>query len=534
METEALSLKTYEPTDYLEVDYKEKFFGKQRHRLIHNSTRNVLLRFRTDLLFSKRGFFLYFQTVPKLEQIDMEEELTTEAIQITITTTTTKTTTSRSSVTSTQIAAANSSMLLLEQSNSAMRRALDGLIGSDKQTNRFDSNSRAALLALALLVVALSLAVVLLILTNRKRIFNGRSRSSAYKTDSFISRPIHPRMNDTSVFSAHLENSRMSGINFIHHQFNPLLVPTIDNLKLANNNASSCCRVSSQRISDDSMTHLLLLNASSASYIEPTVYEGKRPPQSVKQQQQQQANSAGEVYDDISLKEMDNEVKLLRKKETGQGNSSAVKLNEYCYIHANGLVIGNIENGRRATAAGAAYPIEISTQNLAPSLIDGGQRGTCSTLASGDLQHSPAVSSVSSASPGSTSRNVTSTPSLPKTLPPSFTKFECIEMDLGRAEEEQENTVMPSVSNNLTVSRYQTCPEMAASNEATGSEYGSALRTVYNNNFNSKHEHDDEINSECTTLMPVGEAQCTLTVARNELETEEDDEYQVPTNIPKA
>jgi hypothetical protein len=175
METEALSLKTYEPTDYLEVDYKERFFGKKWNMFIYNSTRDVSLKFRTDLLFNKRGFFLYFQVVRKLEEIDMEEDTLTEAAA----TTTTASLTTTSTVTHTLISAlltdfdqsdmndARSSKIFMINNDQVFKSKLKAAeANSEGNQPGFNMNSNTVIILVGL-VVFLSSIVVMLIFANR-------------------------------------------------------------------------------------------------------------------------------------------------------------------------------------------------------------------------------------------------------------------------------------------------------------------------------------------------------------------------------
>jgi hypothetical protein len=340
-------------------------------------------------------------------------------------------------------------------------------------------------------------------------------------------------MNDTSVFNTHMDNSRISGLfhanpaasatglNYMHHQFNPLLVP------------AALKRVSA----DDSMTHLLVLNTSAtASYMEPgaLVYElnqGKgvmmRPQQ--KQQQQQSfsskrggSSSNGEVYDDISLKEMhndDEEEQCRHRKEQQQHTHQPVKLNEYCYIHANGLVIGNIEASNKVTATNPSVtPIKVTTENEA-------KPRTSSEVAHENL-NSPNSMKSSVVSPSAFQHNslshVTSTPSLPKTLPPTFNKLECVEIDTASA-------VVASgcYSNETNQDDYHTCSE-----------------TIRQQTLVQQHEVSTKVEEPPPVLLlppkvvvNTGmDTESTMYLQLNpypESIRDDDDEYQVPTNYPR-
>jgi hypothetical protein len=60
--TEKSSLLTGNPTDYLEIDLRKKYFGKEEYQIIYNDTRDVDLLFKTDNFFNKGGFLIYFKS----------------------------------------------------------------------------------------------------------------------------------------------------------------------------------------------------------------------------------------------------------------------------------------------------------------------------------------------------------------------------------------------------------------------------------------------------------------------------------------
>lgn len=154
METEALSLKNYEPTDYLEIDSKEKLFGKRKMQFVKNSTSDVLLKFRSDLLFSKRGFFLYFQTVavakPKVE-IDFEEETEYADIKTTTPSTTTQTVTTTTTK---------------EAQNTTEEAYENRRVFIDREPGKTELNNKT-IVFLTCLIILLTLAILFLIFVNR-------------------------------------------------------------------------------------------------------------------------------------------------------------------------------------------------------------------------------------------------------------------------------------------------------------------------------------------------------------------------------
>jgi hypothetical protein len=272
-----------------------------------------------------------------------------------------------------------------------------------------------------------------------------------------------------------------AAVNYMQHQFNPLIVSSAA-LKL-NNGALASQRVSA----DDSLTHLLVLNASTASYIEPgaMIYElnGKAG-------LKQPVKPSGEVYDDISLRDEESE-QMRRKEQQHRHTAPSVKLNEYCYIHANGLVIGNIENHNQQNVK-AEIPIEVTTTD------------EIQPRSSADLNSPRSMASISPKTMTSSMTHMTSTPSLPKTMPPTFNKLESIELD-DVVDLNNENTLNKEAS-----TAYQTCPD--------------TISTTLVQDQTVKLAADAESNT-YLLLNPYPES------IRNESEYNDDD-YQIPTNYP--
>jgi hypothetical protein len=418
METEALSLKSYEPTDYLEIDQKEKFFGKKYHLFIYNSTQDVLLKFRTDLLFNKRGFLLYFQAIRKVEEIDLEEEH--------VDTTTTTTTTALSTTTTTVLN-------LTRNSTAAFLRAAMTDVRQDEisRSENSSSNTNSTILLLGGLVVLLSSIVVLLLFVNRRRIFGQNSQSYfGNKSDNgFISRPINPLMNDTSVFNAAPHHLSTTNLSATTAGIIPLNATQLVPLKLNKMCSSS---QNGQRISDDSMTHLLLLNTSS-SYIEPYFISSKR-------------SSSNETVV-VNMKELDEKnIRKLNSIESGNPlhNHVPVKPNEYCYIHANGLIIGNIQ-----TAAQEPINVSISEENKTPQQALKSENISPGSLISNSSTSGSNMSPNMSFETNYNLNNVTSTPSLPKTMPPSIHHSQKIDLDETPKNESEKTDSDNEYDNNL-------------------------------------------------------------------------------------
>ncbi|RNA38254.1 hypothetical protein BpHYR1_030555 [Brachionus plicatilis] len=75
LETEGLSKRHFSPTDYLQINNKEKIYGKKSFILIYNDTTDATIVFRSDLFFSQKGFFLYFEAIKKPDPIiELTEE----------------------------------------------------------------------------------------------------------------------------------------------------------------------------------------------------------------------------------------------------------------------------------------------------------------------------------------------------------------------------------------------------------------------------------------------------------------------------
>ena len=63
LRTEKESLLTGNPTDYLDVNARSKYFGdKHDFQIIYNDTQDVDLLFKADNFFNKGGFLLYFKS----------------------------------------------------------------------------------------------------------------------------------------------------------------------------------------------------------------------------------------------------------------------------------------------------------------------------------------------------------------------------------------------------------------------------------------------------------------------------------------
>lgn len=277
------------------------------------------------------------------------------------------------------------------------------------------------------------------------------------------------------MFNAHLDTTHTSiyppgstSINLMPGgSVGPLLVP----VKLDQNKRISIDMDSS------SMTHLLLLNATTSSYIESNtpvvIYDVKKPTRG------SSLPTSGEVYDDISLQELD-----IGKKMATQPDN-LVKPNEYCYIHVNGSIIGHLDNMKAQTEQ------KVNSENSQRDLCEEEQvlntpsASSCATSSSNSVQSSPNHDR---------RIQVTSTPSLPKTQPPAFKKFDG---------QEEETCIVESD----TV--YQTCSETIVVPDKT-----------------------EQSNAEENTLVFTSARSIDVKSKLFDHDDDNDYEYQVPTNIP--
>ena len=61
LELEGLSKRTHVPTDFLQINSREQFYGTKKMRVIFNGTEDAVFTFKTDTWFNYRGFVLYFK-----------------------------------------------------------------------------------------------------------------------------------------------------------------------------------------------------------------------------------------------------------------------------------------------------------------------------------------------------------------------------------------------------------------------------------------------------------------------------------------
>ena len=62
LSTEKTSLLSGNPTDYLEINKRNNYFGKVEYQVIYNDTQEANLVFKTDNFFNKGGFLLYYKS----------------------------------------------------------------------------------------------------------------------------------------------------------------------------------------------------------------------------------------------------------------------------------------------------------------------------------------------------------------------------------------------------------------------------------------------------------------------------------------
>lgn len=344
LETEGLSKRHFSPTDYLQINNKEKIFGKKSFSLIYNDTIDATIVFRSDLFFNQKGFVLYFEAIKKPDPII---ELTSENLQTQEASTSTYSyhTTSEIPILINKTQLLNESNIYenLTQANNTINSSYsidNALFESnkyvfvtetpvvDKVPSYLNEITAKTIISLVVLVIVLTSVIVFLILMNRKAFF---SNSAKYLDPYLIGN--NSQFNDTSLVNGYLESNNLA----INRSF-----------VLATN-----------RLSDDSLK-LVLINKSVNESI------GKEC----------KSNTA-EAYAEIG-----NNKEILK-------DSQMSKVNEYCYIQANGLVSGGQET---------TFEVECANFESKRTPFD-------SDMASPKFESA-----------------ITSTPSAPKTLPPSKSK----------------------------------------------------------------------------------------------------------------
>lgn len=53
-------MKTFEPTDYMQINDKEKWLNHESYKVIYNESQDAVVTFKSDRFFNKKGFLLYF------------------------------------------------------------------------------------------------------------------------------------------------------------------------------------------------------------------------------------------------------------------------------------------------------------------------------------------------------------------------------------------------------------------------------------------------------------------------------------------
>lgn len=189
LELESLSKRTANPTDYLQINNKEKYFGEKNFLRLYNESNDAVIVFKSDIWFNKKGFFLYFNAKSKqtpidlIEELDMDEELKEE---ITTTKTHTSTTLSpnsttielQSNFTSVDFYEMKASVSLFNQTNkinvndlipaaSKKERPILRNDSDDLSNDFFSKHTTKAMLTLMVLIVILSSIIIFLVLKNR-------------------------------------------------------------------------------------------------------------------------------------------------------------------------------------------------------------------------------------------------------------------------------------------------------------------------------------------------------------------------------
>ncbi|CAF0814916.1 unnamed protein product [Brachionus calyciflorus] len=457
LETEGLSKRHFSPTDYLQINNKEIHYGKKSFILVYNDTQDATIVFRSDLFFNQKGFVLYFEAIQKpdpliqlIEESDSFESETTILIPF-------------FNLTSPQMNILNTSEInlnetlnftsILNDTNSTLIENITqiDLYKSEKQilledapkinkiSSYFNEITLKTITSLIILIIILIAVIGFLIVHNRKKLFGV---SLKYVDPALIGN--NSQFYDASLINGYLESNNLSAINGSF-----IFAPSNSNLGIHLNQSGK------NRLSDDSLK-ILLINKSINNTIEPVVLATK-------------STSSTETYDEIpSGKEW--------KKEEVKIDTHLAKVNEYCYIQANGLVSGGPETNEK---------LECSVDIL-------------------DSKTTPPNSSFHS--PNSESM-ITSTPSVPKTLPPS--------KDLSKTDLKENECDYQPLNKAHVKSVYRSCfdetnEDFSVNNETTLT----MVKTTIEVEHTLVNEPNDVNNSLCA-----------------ENENDYNIDYQIPTNI---
>lgn len=349
METEGLSKRHFGPTDYLQINNKEKIYGKKSFLLIYNDTMDATIVFKSDLFFNQKGFVLYFEAIKKPVPIIelVEENTVSEPSTIILSETLNVNQTNITNQTefviepdiylnTTQTKNDTNSSQSFDIAKLKSEKYLSLSEPSEDHTipTYFNELTVKMIIPLIVALIALTSVVIFLILINRKYFF---SNSVKYMDPYLIGN--NSQFNDTSLVNGYLESN-----NFVLNR----------SVVLATNNSNKINSLSNDgknRLSNDSLKLVL---------ISKNINEAEGKP------------SFSETYDEIS--NMKEDVRAVQLS----------KVNEYCYIQASGLVSGGKE------------------VNLDFECFNEEKMSSDSDMAS------PKFESV-----------ITSTPSAPKSLPPS-------------------------------------------------------------------------------------------------------------------
>lgn len=188
LELESLSKRTANPTDYLQINNKEKYFGEKNFLRLYNESNDAVIVFKSDIWFNKKGFFLYFNAKTKQIPIDLIEELDEEdeiqdvtTAKIYPSTTLSQNSTSiesQGNVTSVDFHEMKSSVSIFNQTNkinvndlmpAASKKERPNIRKevNDLSNDFFSQHTTKAMLTLMILIVILSTIIIFLVLKNR-------------------------------------------------------------------------------------------------------------------------------------------------------------------------------------------------------------------------------------------------------------------------------------------------------------------------------------------------------------------------------
>ena len=184
LELESLSKRTANPTDFLQINNKEKYFGEKNFIRLYNESNDAVIVFKSDIWFNKQGFFLYFNARPRQIPIDLveefeEQDIIEEVTKLAMTSTQNPDSDSEQANLNTTQAAVNETS---KSASSAFKLNINDLTPAAFKKDRsnsivpqseqqsddvFSKHTTKAMLTLMILIVILSSIIIFLVLKNK-------------------------------------------------------------------------------------------------------------------------------------------------------------------------------------------------------------------------------------------------------------------------------------------------------------------------------------------------------------------------------